>query len=101
MSNAEAMEAGALSAWERQQDPARAVTALLLHEMLSGAVAQDLRARGVDTVAVVDDLALIGTPDENLLAHAVTQHRVLVTVNIDDFAAIANAWHAAGRETPA
>jgi hypothetical protein len=37
-------------------------------------------------------------PDEEVLAHAATQALVLVTANVADFAAIATAWRAAGRE---
>lgn len=74
------------------------MTALLLDEMLSGAIAEQLRARDLDVVAVVESPRLIGTPDEELLAHAVAQERVLVTANVADFAAIATDWRAAGRE---
>ena len=73
------------------------MTALLLDEMLSGAIAEQLRARDLDAVAVVENPRLIGTPDEELLAHAVAQDRVLVTTNVADFAAIATDWRAAGR----
>jgi hypothetical protein len=76
---------------------ARAVTALLLDEMLSGAIAEQLRDRDIDAVAVVEDAALVGTSDEDLLAHATAQQRVLVTANIGDFAAIATDWRADGR----
>jgi hypothetical protein len=48
-----------------------------------------LRTRGLDAVAVAEDAALIGTPDEDLSAHVAMQQRVLVTPNIADFAAIA------------
>ncbi len=74
------------------------MTALLLDEMLSGAIAEQLRAQDVDTVAVVEHLQLVGTPDEELLVHAAGQGRVLVTANVADFAAIATDWRAAGRE---
>ncbi len=74
------------------------MTALLLDEMLSGAIAEQLRARDLDAVAVVESSRLLGTPDEELLAHAVAEERVLVTANIADFAAIATDWRAAGRE---
>jgi hypothetical protein len=70
---------------------------LLLDEMLSGAIAAQLRTRGIDATAVVDDVALVSTPDEELLAYATEQRRVLVTANVCDFAAIANDWRAAGR----
>ena len=74
------------------------MTALLLDEMLSGAIAEQLRARDIDTAAVVEDPALTGTPDEDLLAHAAAVQRVLVTANVADFAAVATDWRAAGRE---
>lgn len=74
------------------------MTALLLDEMLSGAIAEQLRARDMDVVAVVENPRLIGTPDEELLAHAVGQDRVHVTANVADFVAIATDWRAAGRE---
>lgn len=70
---------------------------LLLDEMLSGAIAEQLRARGHDAVAVVEDAALVGTSDEDLLALAAEQGRLLVTANIDDIVAIANDWRAGGR----
>ncbi len=73
------------------------MTALLLDEMLSGAIAEQLRARDIDAVAVVENAELIGTPDEELLVHAATQERVIVTANVADFAAIATDWRAAGR----
>jgi len=73
------------------------VTALLLDEMLSGAIAEQLRARGLDAVAVVEDATLIGTADADLLAHAADQERALVTANVADGAAIATDWRASGR----
>ena len=73
------------------------MTALLLDEMLSAAIAEQLRARGFDAGAVVEDSTLIGTADEDLLAHAAAVRRVLVTVNVSDFAAIASDWRATDR----
>lgn len=70
---------------------------LLLDEMLSGTIADPLRRRGYDVVAVVEDASLVSTPDEDLLAHATEQQRVLVTANIADFAAIAGDWRTGGR----
>ncbi len=70
---------------------------LLLDEMLSGAIAVELRGRGLDVVAVVEDPALVSTPDEDLLAHAAAQRQGLVTANIADFAAIASDWRASSR----
>lgn len=70
---------------------------LLLDEMLSGAIADQLRRRGYDVVAVVEDVSLVSTPDDDLLALAAKLQRVLVTANIGDFVAIAGDWRAGGR----
>jgi putative N-acetylmannosamine-6-phosphate epimerase len=65
--------------------------------MLSGQIASQLRARGFDVIAVVEDSTLVSMPDEDLLAHATRESRCLVTANISDFAATTTAWHASGR----
>lgn len=70
---------------------------LLLDEMLSGDVAGQLRVKGHDVVAVVENPSLVGTPDEELLAHATTDGRGLVTANVHDFASIAASWSSRGR----
>lgn len=70
---------------------------LLLDEMHSFGVAEQLRDRGFDVVAVKERPDLIGMPDEDLLAAAAGEHRALVTDNVKDFAAIARRWAAAGR----
>jgi len=70
---------------------------LLLDEMLSGQIAVQLRARGFDVVAVVEDPALVSMADEDLLAHAAGDGRCLVTANISDFASISAEWRAGGR----
>jgi hypothetical protein len=38
--------------------------------MFSGAIAERLRAKGHDDLAIVADPALIALPDEQILAHA-------------------------------
>lgn len=53
--------------------------------MLSGAIAAQLRARGHDVVAVVEDASLVGLPDEQVLAAATNAGRALVTTNVRDF----------------
>jgi hypothetical protein len=60
---------------------------LLLAEMISATVAEQLRARGHDVVAVQDpELGhLRGVDDCLLLGHAVEEHRAVVTDNIPDF----------------
>jgi hypothetical protein len=58
---------------------------LLLDEMFSGAIAEQLRAKGHDVLAVAADPALVALPDEQILARAASTARVLVTANIKDF----------------
>jgi hypothetical protein len=70
---------------------------LLLDEMLSGDIAAQLRGKGHDVTAVVEDRDLVSTPDEELLAHATSGGRLLVTANVRDFAAIHASWSSRGR----
>jgi hypothetical protein len=58
---------------------------LLLDEMLSDDIAQQLRAKGYDVISVVADLALVGLPDDRALVYATTEGRALVTANTKDF----------------
>jgi hypothetical protein len=69
---------------------------LLLDEMLSGDIAAQLRAKGHDVAAAVEDPALVGTPDEELLGYAASNGRLLVTANVRDFAAIHASWSSRG-----
>jgi predicted nuclease of predicted toxin-antitoxin system len=73
---------------------------LLLDEMFNGTIAAELRPRGLDVTAVVEDISLVSTPDEDLLAYATEQRRVLVTTNVSDCDAIATNWRADGRTHP-
>src|SRR5436309_426085 len=70
---------------------------LLLDEMLAGSIAAQLRARGHDVVAVVEDVSLISLPDDDLLATAADAQRALVTANIKDFVPLDQRWRASGR----
>ncbi len=70
---------------------------LLLDDMLSGAIAEQLRAKGHDVLAVVDDPALISLPDDQILTHATTAGRALVTANIKDFMPLDAQYRAAGQ----
>src|SRR5260370_6575807 len=70
---------------------------LLLDEMFSDGIAQQLRAKGYDVISVVADQALVGLPDEQVLAYAATQGRALVTANIKDFAPLDGRYRAAGQ----
>jgi predicted nuclease of predicted toxin-antitoxin system len=60
---------------------------LLLDEMYTGTIAEQLRARGYDVVSVHDpDYArLEGAADEEVWAAAVADNRALVSENVSDF----------------
>lgn len=72
--------------------PAHKVTRLLLDEMLSPVIAEQLRDRDHDAVAVAERPELRSMPDDEFLAHATGEWRVLVTMNIGDFARIDATW---------
>jgi predicted nuclease of predicted toxin-antitoxin system len=71
---------------------------LLLDEHLSPLIAEALRKRGHDVVAVADDPALRGMDDGELFAHAVEQRRGFVTNNVADFVLVLREWSSAGRD---
>jgi hypothetical protein len=73
------------------------MAALLLDEMFSTVIAEQLRAKGHDVLAVVADPALIGLADEQILGHATTAGRALVTVNIKDFVPLDARYRAANQ----
>jgi uncharacterized protein with PIN domain len=58
---------------------------LLLDEMLSPTIAQQLRAHGYDVIAVTESPDLRSLSDAEILAIAVEQRRCVVTRNISDF----------------
>ena len=68
---------------------------LLLGEMFTDDIAQQLRAKGYDVISVVTDPALVGLPDDQVLAHATTEGRTLVTANIKDFVPLDARYRAA------
>ena len=70
---------------------------LLLDEMFSDTIAQQLRAKGHDVLAVVADPALVALPDDQVLARAAAAGRVLVTANIKDFMPLDARYRAAGQ----
>lgn len=72
-------------------------TRLLLDEMLTPKIAEQLRARGHEVVAVAERSELLSMPDDELLGVAAEDGRALVTLNIGDFASLHTAWMAAGR----
>jgi hypothetical protein len=65
--------------------------------MFSGAIAEELRAKGHDALAVVTDPALISLPDDQILARAAATGRALVTANIKDFMPLDAQYRAAGQ----
>ena len=65
--------------------------------MFSGAIAEQLRAKGHDVAAVLTDTALAGLPDDQILAHAAATGRALVTANIKDFMPLDARYRAAGQ----
>ena len=70
---------------------------LLLDEMFSGTIAEQLRAKGHDVLAVAADSALIGLSDDQILAHAADTARALVTANIKDFMPLDARYRATNR----
>jgi hypothetical protein len=70
---------------------------LLLDEMFSDSVAQQLRAKGYDVVSVVAQPDLVALPDDQILAYAATEGRALVTANIKDFVPLDGRYRAAGQ----
>jgi hypothetical protein len=73
---------------------------LLLDEMFSEDIAQQLRAQGHDVISIVADAALIGLPDDQVLAYATSEGRALVTANIKDFVPLDGRYRAAGQSHP-
>ena len=68
---------------------------LLLDEMYPSLIASELRARRHDVVSVHESPGS-GTPDEQVIDHARTEGRAVVTENVRDFRPLAEALLAAG-----
>lgn len=68
---------------------------LLLDEMYRNLIARELRARGHDVVSV-HEAPGSGTVDEDVLDHARSEERALVTENVRDFRPLADALLAGG-----
>jgi len=71
--------------------------ALLLDEMLSPAIAEQLREREWDAQALTEIPGLAGISDDEVLAYATTAHRVVVTRNVRDFIMLDRQWRDLGR----
>jgi Domain of unknown function (DUF5615) len=70
---------------------------LLLDEMFSDDIAQQLQAKGYDVVSVVGDATMTGLPDDQVLGYATREGRALVTANIKDFVPLDGRYRAAGQ----
>ena len=70
---------------------------LLLDEMPTPAIAIALRKRGIDIIAVADKPLLRASSDANVVDHAATTGRAVVTEDIGDFPVLATQWESAGR----
>jgi hypothetical protein len=65
--------------------------------MFSDGIAEQLRKRRHDILAVVADPGLIALSDDQILAQAAAGGRALVTANIKDFIPLDAQYKAAGR----
>jgi len=71
--------------------------ALLLDEMFPPAIADELRRRGHDVIAVAADPRLRSMTDSELFAWAVEQGRRIVTENVNDFRPLLVNWSEGAR----
>jgi predicted nuclease of predicted toxin-antitoxin system len=74
---------------------------LLLDEMWAPSIADVLRQRGHDVVAVAVRADLRGQPDDVIFAAAVAEGYAIVTENVADYRPLAAAAVRAGRPLPA
>src|SRR5258708_31385461 len=65
--------------------------------MFSATIAQQLRTKGHDVLAVVADPSLVSLPDDQILSRAAATGRALVTANIKDFMPLDAQYRAAGQ----
>jgi hypothetical protein len=73
---------------------------LLLDEMFSPAIADELLARGIDCRAVVADRLLRALSDLEIFEVALLEGRVIVTNNVPDFESLRRARDAVGGQVP-
>ncbi len=71
---------------------------LLLDEMLSSAIAEQLRSRGFDAEAVDERPDLRSSPDLDLFEHAQREARAIVTYDRDDFLTLDRRYRDEGRD---
>jgi predicted nuclease of predicted toxin-antitoxin system len=70
---------------------------LLLDEHIWAYLAKLLREQGFDVIHV-NEVNLIASPDEKIMAYAVGEHRGVVTFNIRDFVPLAIQYYEDGKE---
>lgn len=73
---------------------------LLLDEMFSPAIGDELTARGIDCRAVAADRLLRSLSDLEIFEAALLENRVIVTNNVPDFESLRRAREAAGGQVP-
>jgi hypothetical protein len=71
---------------------------LLLDEMLAAGIAEQVRGRGHDALAVDETPELRGLADPDLFAQAQEQERAIVTYNREDFLALDREYRSRQRE---
>ncbi|MGH2835098.1 MAG: DUF5615 family PIN-like protein [Solirubrobacteraceae bacterium] len=69
---------------------------LLLDEMISAVIAEQIRARDHDVEAIIEHSELRGMIDHEVFEYAQTGHRSVVTYNRDDFLEIDRRWRSQG-----
>lgn len=62
--------------------------------MLPAAIAEGLRAKGIDAIAVQETPAMRGIPDHEVFVAAQLESRCVVTLDVEDFLPIEAAWRA-------
>lgn len=71
---------------------------LLLDEMLPPVIAEQLRDREHDVVAVAERDDLVGCEDREVFEAALAESRAVVTENVPDFMRLDRSFRAAGRD---
>lgn len=70
---------------------------LLLDEHIWAYLAKLLREQGFDVIHV-NEVNLVASPDDKIMAYAAGEHRAVVTFNIKDFVPLAIQYYEDGKE---
>src|SRR5215213_6872316 len=79
------------------KEPKKSSPKLLLDEHIWAYLAKLLREQGFDVIHVTE-VDMIATPDDKIMAYAVSEHRAVVTFNIKDFVPLAVQYYEDGKE---